>query len=64
MGLGYKFNDHMKVESGYLLQEVFRYNNARYSKNNVERNNVWQIYLIFDNIGGFFKKPKDTEEKK
>lgn len=53
-GLGYRFKKPVRIELGCLLQEAFRFNNAK--KNNVEQNGILQVFLIFDSLKELFKK--------
>lgn len=59
VGLGYRFPIDVRLEVGYLNQTAFRFNNAL--QNNVEDNDVLQIFLIFDDFNKFFKKKKKQE---
>lgn len=52
IGLGYRINQHLTVEMGYMQQSVFRFNNV--AKNNVELNNILQVNLAISNIETFF----------
>ncbi len=48
IGLGYKLNQFVSLEAGYMKQSIFRFNNT--SKNNEDINNIFQINLAVNNI--------------
>jgi Protein of unknown function (DUF2490) len=54
IGLGYKLNNYVSLEAGFLRQSVYRFNN--FFKNNVDRNNILQTNLAITNFEGLFKK--------
>ncbi len=54
VGLGYRLNQFVSVEAGYMKQSIFRFNNA--SKNNEDINNIFQINLAVNNIEKLFGK--------
>jgi len=60
-GLGYRFHEDIRLEIGYLNQTAFRFNNTL--QNNIEQNNVLQIFLYFDDFNKFFKRKKAEEIK-
>ena len=53
LGLGYKFDNHYRVEAGYINQTIFRFNNA--AKNNVDSNSGFLLTLFLDDFGGMLK---------
>ncbi len=53
IGLGYKFDTHFRVETGYLNQTIFKFNNA--TKNNVDSNSGLLVALFIDDFGGMLK---------
>lgn len=61
-GLGYRFKADIRLTVGYLKHNAFRFNNTQ--QNNVEANDVLQIFLFFDNFNKIFKKkPAEPESK-
>ncbi len=61
-GAGYRFNTLFRLEAGYLSQTAFRFNNV--TKDNIEQNNVLQLFLIFDDFNQIFKKKSQEGETK
>ena len=55
-GIGYTFNKSIRCELGYLNQRIFKFNNTAH--NNVDVNNVAQLFIIFDDFNDIFKKSK------
>lgn len=54
IGLGYKFNQFVAFEAGYMRQTIYRFNNA--NKDNVDRNDIFQVNLAITNVENMFKK--------
>ncbi len=54
IGLGYKFNKFFAFEAGFMRQTIYRFNNT--NKDNVDRNNIFQINLAVTNVDVMFKK--------
>jgi hypothetical protein len=53
IGLGYKFDNHYRLEGGFLNQTIFRFNNA--ARNNVDSNSGILLTLFVDDFGGLLK---------
>ena len=56
IGVGYKFNKFVAFEAGFMRQSIFRFNNA--TKDNVDRNNIFQTNLAITNVEQIFRKEK------
>lgn len=54
IGLGYKFNQFLAFEAGYMRQTIYRFNNT--NKDNVDRNDIFQVNLAITNVENMFKK--------
>lgn len=54
VGIGYRFTKNYSLETGYLQQTAFRFNNTL--KNNVDINNTLYLNFIVSNVETLFKK--------
>lgn len=54
IGLGYKFNQLLAIEAGFMRQTIYRFNNA--NKDNVDRNNIFQVNIAVTNVEQMLKR--------
>lgn len=52
--MGYKLNQIIAIEAGFMRQTIYRFNNA--NKDNVDRNNIFQLNFAVTNVELLLKK--------